>query len=166
MPLHLTLQETEDLLAFLDSLNAGNEGHDDRRSTPSPSAAHPSRPARLRALQAGADGSRVHVLLSLAGGSMATFTLQPGQVSAAVRHRTVEELWYLLAGAGQMWRRDASSESIAELSPGLRLSVPLGTAFQFRCSGGTPLVAVAVTLPPWPGEDEAQPATGLLANPD
>ena len=113
------------------------------------------------------DGSRVHVLLSLAGGSMATFTLQPGQVSAAVRHRTVEELWYVLAGAGQMWRRDASSESIAELSPGLCLSVPLGTAFQFRCSGSTPLVAVAVTLPPWPGEDEAQPATGpWSANPD
>ena len=53
------------------------------------------------------DGARVQVLLSLPGGSMATFTLQPGQVSAAVTHRSVEELWYVVAGRGRMWRRDA-----------------------------------------------------------
>jgi len=101
------------------------------------------------------DGSRVQVLLQLAGGSMATFTLQPGQVSAAATHRSVEELWYVVAGRGRMWRRDAAGEQIVALEPGLCLSVPLGTAFQFRCDGGAALVAVAVTMPPWPGEDEA-----------
>lgn len=101
------------------------------------------------------DGALVHVLLSLHGGSMATFTLQPGQVSAAVKHRSVEELWYVVAGRGRMWRRDAAHEEIVALEPGLCLSVPLGTAFQFRCDGEAALVAVAVTLPPWPGEDEA-----------
>jgi mannose-6-phosphate isomerase-like protein (cupin superfamily) len=101
------------------------------------------------------DGARVQVLLSLKGGSMATFTLQPGQVSAAVRHRSVEELWHVIAGRGRMWRRDAVSEEIVALEPGLCLSVPLGTAFQFRCDGDAPLVAVAVTMPPWPGADEA-----------
>jgi mannose-6-phosphate isomerase-like protein (cupin superfamily) len=101
------------------------------------------------------DGSAVQVLLQLAGGSMATFTLQPGQVSAAVTHRSVEELWYVVAGRGQMWRRDAAGEQIVALEPGLCLSVPLGTAFQFRCDGDAPLVAVAVTMPPWPGPDEA-----------
>jgi mannose-6-phosphate isomerase-like protein (cupin superfamily) len=101
------------------------------------------------------DGSAVQVLLSLAGGSMATFTLQPGQVSAAVTHRTVEELWYLVSGRGRMWRRDAAQESVTELAPGLCLSVPLGTAFQFRNDGDAPLLAVAVTMPPWPGEGEA-----------
>lgn len=101
------------------------------------------------------DGSQVQVLLSLQGGSMATFTLQPGQVSAAVMHRSVEELWYVVAGRGRMWRRDAAREDIAVLEPGLCLSVPLGTAFQFRCEGDAPLVAVAVTMPPWPGEGEA-----------
>jgi mannose-6-phosphate isomerase-like protein (cupin superfamily) len=101
------------------------------------------------------DGSAVQVLLQLAGGSMATFTLQPGQVSAAVTHRSVEELWYVVAGRGQMWRRDAAGQQIVALEPGLCLSVPLGTAFQFRCDGGAALVAVAVTMPPWPGPDEA-----------
>ncbi len=106
------------------------------------------------------DGSRVQVLLSLAGGSMATFTLQPGQVSAAVRHRSVEELWYVVSGRGRMWRHDAVREEIVALEPGLCLSVPLGTAFQFRCEGDAPLVAVAVTMPPWPGEGEAVAVEG------
>ena len=106
------------------------------------------------------DGSRVQVLLSLQGGSMATFTLQPGQVSAAVTHRSVEELWYVIAGRGRMWRRDAVHEAIVALEPGLCLSVPLGTAFQFRCEGDAPLVAVAVTMPPWPGDGEAQKVEG------
>jgi mannose-6-phosphate isomerase-like protein (cupin superfamily) len=112
--------------------------------------------SEAQALQVTApDGSTVRVLLRMQGGSMATFTLQPGQVSAAVRHRSVEELWYVVDGQGAMWRRDALQETITQLVPGLCLSVPLGTAFQFRCEGDMPLVAVAVTMPPWPGEDEA-----------
>lgn len=109
------------------------------------------------------DGSQVAVLLALRGGSMATFTLQPGQVSAAVTHRTVEELWYVMSGRGAMWRRSASQECITPLAPGLCLSVPLGTAFQFRCEGAEPLVAVAVTMPPWPGPDEAVAVAGPWA---
>lgn len=65
------------------------------------------------------DGSRVQVLLRLRGGSMATFTLQPGQVSAAVTHRGVEELWFVIAGRGRMWRRDAAQQQIVALEPGL-----------------------------------------------
>ena len=106
------------------------------------------------------DGSQVQVLLRLQGGSMATFMLQPGQMSAAVTHRSVEELWYVVSGRGRMWRRDARCEDIVALEPGLCLSVPLGTAFQFRCEGDAPLRAVAVTMPPWPGADEAVAVQG------
>lgn len=114
-----------------------------------------------QALSVGApDGARVQVLLRLQGGSMAVFELEPGQVSAPVRHRSVEELWYVLSGEGEMWRRDAVGEAVVSLQPGLCLSIPLGTDFQFRCQGGATLRAVAVTLPPWPGADEALPVTG------
>lgn len=101
------------------------------------------------------DGSDVRILLGLAGGGMAHFELAPGKTSKAVRHRTVEEIWYILGGAGQMWRRQHSREEIVELSQGTCLTIPLGTAFQFRSSGNEPLSAVAITMPPWPGEDEA-----------
>lgn len=102
------------------------------------------------------DGSDVRVLLSLKGGSMAHFSLDPGKVSTAVRHRTVEEIWYITGGAGQMWRRQNGRVEITDLSPDICLTIPLGTDFQFRSTGTEPLTAVAVTMPPWPGKDEVE----------
>ena len=101
------------------------------------------------------DGSDVRVLLRLSGGSMAHFQLAAGAVSKAVRHRTVEEIWYVLGSSGQMWRRQGEREETVDLAPGTCLTTPVGTAFQFRAGDGGPLSAVAVTMPPWPGEDEA-----------
>jgi mannose-6-phosphate isomerase-like protein (cupin superfamily) len=101
------------------------------------------------------DGCEVRILARTARGSMAHFTLGPGEVSRAVGHRTVEELWYFLAGTGRMWRRSGAREEIVEVAAGVSLSIPLGTHFQLRNDGTEPLAAVAVTMPPWPGEDEA-----------
>ena len=101
------------------------------------------------------DGSQVRVLLGLAGGGMAHFELAAGQVAKAVTHRTVEEIWFIVSGRGQMWRRQGPREQVVELSAGLCLTIPLGTQFQFRAAPDATLAAVAVTLPPWPGEGEA-----------
>jgi mannose-6-phosphate isomerase-like protein (cupin superfamily) len=106
------------------------------------------------------DGSQVRILLRLQGGSMAHFRLEPGQTSIAVAHRSVEELWYVVSGHGEMWRRQAAHEEITQLPPGSCVSIPVGTAFQFRCSGVEPFEAVAVTMPPWPGNDEAYAVEG------
>lgn len=106
------------------------------------------------------DGAEVRILLRLAGGSMAHFRLAPGEVSLPVMHRTVEEIWYILAGQGEMWRSQDGREEIAALAPGLSLSIPLGTRFQFRCLGAAPLEAVAITMPPWPGMEEAVAVDG------
>ena len=101
------------------------------------------------------DGSRVRVLLSLRGGSMAHFELPPEEVSTAVEHRSVEEIWYVLSGRGEMWRRQDGQEAVTAVGPGTCLTIPLGTRFQFRAFGAESLTAVAVTMPPWPGPDEA-----------
>jgi mannose-6-phosphate isomerase-like protein (cupin superfamily) len=106
------------------------------------------------------DGSDVRILLGLAGGGMAHFELGPGHVSRAVMHRTVEEVWYFLSGRGQMWRRQGNRSEIVEVHPGVCLTIPLGTSFQFRALGLEPLAALGVTMPPWPGEDEAVPSQG------
>ena len=106
------------------------------------------------------DGSDVRILLGLRGGGMAHFTLGPGQTSAAVAHRTVEEIWFVVSGRGEMWRRHGGREEIVPLVPGTCLTIPLDTQFQFRALGAEPLVAVAVTMPPWPGDDEAHPVAG------
>ena len=106
------------------------------------------------------DGSDVRVLLALRGGGMAHFQLAPGRTSVAVMHRTVEEVWYVLSGRGQMWRKQAGREETVDLEPGVCLTIPLGTHFQFRASGSAPLAALGVTMPPWPGPDEAMVVAG------
>jgi mannose-6-phosphate isomerase-like protein (cupin superfamily) len=109
------------------------------------------------------DGSEVRVLLAMTGGSMAHFRLPPGKVSRAVRHRTVEEIWYVLSGRGQMWRAQDGRAEVAAAERGTCLTIPVGTAFQFRADAGAPLEAVAITMPPWPGPDEAEFVEGTWA---
>ena len=101
------------------------------------------------------DGSDVRVLLGLGGGGMAHFELPPGRTSIAVTHRTVEEIWFFLSGSGEMWRRQGEREEIVPVERGVCLTIPLGTHFQFRAMGNEPLAAIGVTMPPWPGDDEA-----------
>ncbi len=109
------------------------------------------------------DGSDVRILPGLAAGGMAHFELPPGQTTLAVAHRGVEEIWYILGGRGEMWRRQGDREEVVALEPGVCLTIPLGTAFQFRAAGEEPLSAVAITMPPWPGPDEAVPVEGPWA---
>jgi mannose-6-phosphate isomerase-like protein (cupin superfamily) len=106
------------------------------------------------------DGSDVRALLGLAGGGMAEFELSPGRVSVAITHRTVEEIWYVLSGRGEMWRRQDSRDEIVALEPGVCLTIPQGTHFQFRALGDTALRVLGVTMPPWPGSDEAVVVNG------
>jgi len=103
------------------------------------------------------DGSMVLPLCRITSlGSFAHFQLEPGEISRAVSHATVQEIWYIIGGTGQMWRRHNGQEpTCVELRPGICLTIPLGTAFQFRAGeGDEPLRAVAVTMPPWPANSE------------
>lgn len=101
------------------------------------------------------DGSDVRILLRLDGGGMAHFELGPNQTSKAITHRTVEEIWFFLSGRGQMWRSQSGQAVIVDVYPGICLTIPVGTHFQFKSFGYEPLAAVGVTMPPWPGDDEA-----------
>ena len=106
------------------------------------------------------DGSAVRVLLGLPGGRMAHFALGAGQVSRAVTHRTVEEVWFVVSGRGEMWRRQGAREETVDLGPGVCVTIPLGTHFQFRASPAEPVAAIAFTTPPWPGDAEATAVAG------
>jgi len=106
------------------------------------------------------DGSDVQVLLQLNGGGMARFELPPGATSHAVTHKTVEEIWLFLAGRGEFWRRHGPHEEIVPVESGVCITIPLGTHFQFRSFGPDALAAVGVTMPPWPGNDEANRLPG------
>jgi mannose-6-phosphate isomerase-like protein (cupin superfamily) len=107
------------------------------------------------------DGSHVRILLGLEGGGLAHFELGPGETSIAVSHRTVEEIWFVLSGRGEMWRKQGDREHIVPIDSGVSLTIPLGTQFQFRSLGDEPLAAIGVTMPPWPGENEAFEVQGI-----
>jgi mannose-6-phosphate isomerase-like protein (cupin superfamily) len=101
------------------------------------------------------DGSEVRLLAETKNAGMAYFTLPSRQISRAVAHRTVEEIWCFVRGEGRMWRQLGEDQNTVVVVAGTSISIPTGTRFQFRSDTDEPLEAVAVTLPPWPGPDEA-----------
>jgi len=101
------------------------------------------------------DGAEIRLLSRIHGGSVCHCTLAAGVTSRAVRHKSVEEIWYFLNGEGEIWRRLSGHESIAAVRPGVCLTLPPGTHFQFRNTGTGPLSFLCVTIPPWPGKKEA-----------
>jgi mannose-6-phosphate isomerase-like protein (cupin superfamily) len=106
------------------------------------------------------DGSDVRILLGLERGNMAHFELGPGQTSVAVAHHTIEEIWYFLSGLGEYWRKLGDQEEVVPVEPGVCLTIPVGTHFQFRSFGYEPLAALGIAMPPWPGEGEAYQVEG------
>lgn len=109
------------------------------------------------------DGSDVRELIGLPAGSMAHFELGNGQVARAITHRGVDEIWFIVTGRGEMWRKQGEREETVTLEPGVCLSIPAGTHFQFRASTSEAVVAIAITMPPWPGDEEAVPVVGPWA---
>ena len=101
------------------------------------------------------DGSDVRVLLQLERGGLGHFELGAGKTSVAMAHRTVQEIWYVIRGQGEMWRQLGGVHAIVPLETGTCVSIPVGTRFQFRSTDQGPLSIVGVTMPPWPGEGEA-----------
>ena len=61
--------------------------------------------------------------------------------------------------ADQLSRKWGQS-AIVEVYQGVSLTIPKGTHFQFRSFGEVPLAAIGVTMPPWPGDDEAVLVSG------
>lgn len=51
-------------------------------------------------------------------------------------------------------------EAEVPVRSGTCISIPRGTHFQFRSFGPEPLSAIAITMPPWPGEGEALAVPG------
>ena len=72
---------------------------------------------------------------------------------------------YVVRGQGRMWRKAGGAGGrSAELAAGVSVSIPTGTHFQFRSDGAEKLEAVAVTMPPWPGDGEAYFVAGQVGS--
>ncbi len=109
------------------------------------------------------DGSEIRLLPNGVHGSLAHCTLSAGSTTKAVRHKTVEEIWYFISGQGEVWRKEIKFmgdeqgvyEEVVPVKPGTSLTIPVGVHFQFRNTGEEPLQFIIATMPPWPGPEEA-----------
>ena len=106
------------------------------------------------------DGADIRVLLATDQVSMAHGTLAVRQTSLAVTHRTVSELWYVVGGSAEVWRKVGDEETTVTVAEGDALTIPLGAAFQYRTVGDTPFRFIMCTTPAWPGDGEAIPVPG------
>jgi len=106
------------------------------------------------------DGTAIRLLPRTEAGSMAHGTLPPGTVSRAIRHATVDEIWFVLAGAAEMWRMNEVAQSTVTIAANDSITIPVGTNFQFRTVGDEPFVFVMATMPPWSDASEAEFVTG------
>lgn len=101
------------------------------------------------------DGSEIHYrVLNATRASLVEVVLPAGAVSRPVGQRTVEEIWFFLAGTGTVWL----DGEVHEVRPGSNVVIPTGRAFHFAARGGEPLRFLCYTSPPCPGGDEAEPA--------
>ena len=118
-------------------------------------------PARTGFEELAPDGSEIRPLLRTGGASLGLCRLAPGRVSRAIRHRTVEELWYVLGGTGRVWRKHGEVEEVTSVNAGAALAIAREASFQFRASGNGPLTFLTATVPAWPGPDEAVEVPGI-----
>lgn len=105
-------------------------------------------------------GADIRFLMDGATGNMIHCTVPPGQSNRATVHSTVSEFWYVLAGRGEIWRKSGAEERITALGPGVSIDIPVGTEFQYRNTGRTDLQFICISMPRWPGDQEASCVTG------
>jgi mannose-6-phosphate isomerase-like protein (cupin superfamily) len=106
------------------------------------------------------DGSEIRLLLEVKGGGLCHCTLPVGGVSKAVKHKTVDEVWYFISGKGIVWRKNGSIEDEINVKRGTSISIPVGTHFQFKNIGKMPLKFIILTSPCWTGAEEAVSVIG------
>jgi mannose-6-phosphate isomerase-like protein (cupin superfamily) len=105
-------------------------------------------------------GADIRFIMDGTTGNMIHASVPPGQINRATVHSSVSEFWYVLEGAGEIWRRDGREERVTPLLPGVSIDIPQGVAFQYRNVGTAALAFICITMPPWPGDHEATHLTG------
>jgi len=111
------------------------------------------------------DGSQIRLLPETDVGGVSHCQLPSGNKTTTVRHRHVTELWCCLDGAGEVarWETSAASQpTITRLTHGVCVNIPPRVPFQFRATGADSLRLLLLTMPAWPGPQEADTTVDAL----
>jgi mannose-6-phosphate isomerase-like protein (cupin superfamily) len=96
--------------------------------------------------------SKIRQLIQRAEGQITHATCPAGSVSTPAIVAPPDEVYYVLAGGGWLWRRHDEHEGVSRLSPGRWATIPAGSAFQFRSDVGCDLVVLVLVVPQWKPE--------------
>jgi mannose-6-phosphate isomerase-like protein (cupin superfamily) len=106
-------------------------------------------------------GAEICFLMDGEGGNMIHSSVPPRQINKATVHKTVSEFLYILKGEGEIWRDNWEESSVTTLVPKTTIDIPVGTSFQYRNIGDSSLKFICISMPPWPGDEEATYIEGV-----
>jgi mannose-6-phosphate isomerase-like protein (cupin superfamily) len=106
------------------------------------------------------DGSEIRELLAhrnscIRNQSLAEARLPPGGQTTPHHHKLTEEIYYVLAGRGQM---EIDGES-RDVGPGDAIAIPRGASHRITNTGGETLKFLCCCAPGYEHEDTILPAT-------
>ena len=90
------------------------------------------------------DGFKVWELADINAGGIAQFQLPAQRVGGAIMHKTVSEIWLIVAGSGKVWINGVGER---EISAGSYFIVPPQTPFQVRNDSTTEMTVIGLTMP-------------------
>lgn len=106
------------------------------------------------------DGSEIRLLAEMNAGGLSHCTLPAGKISAAVKHKTVNEIWWCISGKGEIWQGYGPINETKPFQTEESFTIPVGNTFQFKNTGEEPLCILIATIPKWPDPNEAMLVTG------
>jgi len=92
------------------------------------------------------------MLPNLPRGELTHATLAAGRTSKAARLDGLAEAFYVISGAGEIWRTGSEGEEVVQLRAGRCVSMPPGTGFQYRATEEEALSFIVAVMPRWSAE--------------
>jgi mannose-6-phosphate isomerase-like protein (cupin superfamily) len=109
----------------------------------------------LHALSAAPDaispdgGAEIRHILVSPGGDLTHAVCPVGSTSGVHHLPDLDEAYFVLSGAGEIWRETEERDAVTALCPGRWVAMPAGMRFQYRANLGSTIVFLVVVLPSW-----------------
>jgi mannose-6-phosphate isomerase-like protein (cupin superfamily) len=94
-------------------------------------------------------GAEIRHILTSPAGDLTHAVCRAGITSGTHHLPDLNEAYYVLGGAGEIWRANEDRDVVTALRPGRWVAMPAGMRFQYRANFGTSLVFMVVVLPSW-----------------
>lgn len=108
------------------------------------------------------DGLLVKEVGTVTSSSIAQFILPPNFVGRAIQHQSITETWFMTKGLkAEVWIATLFQGKPQVVEVDTYFTIPPQTHFQVRNPSDEEAVFLAVTTPPYPGDQEVEMISGF-----